>query len=157
MQSPFPGMDPFLEPHWLDIQTALVGEVRRSLNQSLPPGIVARAEERVAVESDADAYRRVGPDIRVFSPSTADPSEGAAGTAIEAPFKLVVELDPIIERYIRIIDDAGELIAVVEFLSPTNKRQPGLDRYREKRSDLLRASVHVVEVDLVRAGDWRCR
>ena len=155
MPSPFPGMDPYLEPHWLDVHTALVAEARRDLNRSLPKGLVARVEERVAIESDEEVFRRIGPDVRVFSPSMADPSEGAGGTAIEAPFKLVVQLDPIIERYIRILDDAGQLITVLEFISPTNKRQPGLDDYREKRASLLSAGVHVVEVDLVRAGNWR--
>ena len=148
-------MDPFLEPHWLDVHTALVAEGRRALNRLLPRGLVARVEERVAIESDEDVFRRVGPDVRVFSRSTTDPSEGTGGTVIETPYKLVVELDPIIERYIRVLDDAGKLITVVEFISPTNKRQPGLDDYREKHEGLLTGGVHVVEVDLVRAGNWR--
>jgi hypothetical protein len=148
-------MDPFVEPHWLDVHTALIGEARRALNRSLPAGLIARVEERVAVESDDDVMRRIGPDVRVFSPSTADPAEGRGGVVIEAPYKLVTELDPIIERFIRVIDEAGRLITVIEFISPTNKRSPGLEVYREKRIDLLRAGVHVVEVDLVRAGDWR--
>ena len=148
-------MDPYLEPHWLDVHSVLVAEARRALNRLLPAGLVARVEERIAIESDQDVFQRVGPDVRVFAPSTADPSEGAGGAAIEAPYKLVVELDPVIERYIRILDDAGQLITVVEFISPTNKRQPGLDDYREKRAALLSGGVHVVEVDLVRAGNWR--
>jgi|SRR5579863_8473191 len=155
MPSPFLGMDPYLEPHWLDVHTSLVAEARRALNRSLPAALVARVEERVAIESDEDVFRRISPDVWVFSPSTADPLEGAGGTVIDAPYKLVVELDPVIERFIRIFDDAGELITVVEFISPTNKRQPGLDDYRHKRDALLSASVHVVEVDLVRAGNWR--
>src|SRR5688572_15831325 len=107
MKSPFPGMDPYLEPHWWDVHTSLITEARRQLNRSLPPGLVARVEERVAVESDDALDRRIGPDVRVFSPSTADPSEGKGGIAIEAPFKLVVEYDPLIERFIRIIDQGG--------------------------------------------------
>lgn len=148
-------MDPYLEPNWLDVHTALVAEARRSLNRTLPRGLVARVEERVAVESDDDYFRRIGPDVRVFSPSTADPAEGAQGLAIDAPYKLVVELDPIVERFVRIIDEGGTLIAVIEFVSPANKRHPGMDTFREKRGELLAAGVHVTEVDLVRAGDWR--
>ncbi len=71
------------------------------------------------------------------------------------PFELVVQDDPIIERFIRIIDEAGELVTVLEFISPTNKRPPGLAAYRQKRGELLDSNVHIVEVDLVRAGDWR--
>jgi hypothetical protein len=156
MKSPFPGMDPYLEPHWLDVHTVLIGEARRALNRSLPPGLVARAKERVAVESDEERLHRVGPDVRVFAPSTTDPAEGARGAiVIDAPFKLVVDVDPITERFLRIIDEEGALISVIEFISPRNKRQPGLSEFREKREELLSGGVHVVEVDLVRAGDWR--
>lgn len=155
MASPFPGMDPYVEPHWRDIHAALIAEIRRFLNRSLPTGLIARAEERVAVESDDDYARRIGPDVRVFSPSTADPEEGKGGVVIEAPYKLVVEADPIIERYIRILDESGTLITVIELLSPTNKRSPGLEEYRRKRDELLRAGIHVVEIDLLREGDWR--
>ena len=155
MKSPFPGMDPYLEAHWLDVHTAFVAEARRVLNRLLPQGLVARAEERVAVESDDEVSKRIGPDVRVFSPASSDPSHGRGGILIEAPYKLVVELEPIIERFIRIFDAGGELITVIEFLSPTNKRGPGMVSYREKRADLLAAGVHVVEIDLMRAGDWR--
>src|SRR5438270_9378456 len=113
MPSPCPGMDPYLEPHWLDVHTALVGETRRVLNRVLPAGLVARAEERLAIESDEQVFRQIGREMSSHS---------------TAP---VVELDPIIERYIRIIDDDGQLVSVVEFISPTNKRQPSLDDYRQ--------------------------
>ena len=121
MPSPFPGMDPYLEPNWRDVHSSLIGEARRALNRSLPAGLVARAEEGVAIEADDDFRRQIGPDVRVFSPSTADPDEGAEGATIVAPFKLVLELDSLIERDIRIIDAGGQLITVVEFVSPWNK------------------------------------
>jgi hypothetical protein len=41
-----------LETHWLDVHTSLIAEARRALNRTLPSELVARAEERVAVESD---------------------------------------------------------------------------------------------------------
>jgi hypothetical protein len=146
-------MDPYLEPHWLDVHTVLIGEARRALNRSLPPGLVARAEERVAVESDDHRLYALGPDVRVFSPSSADQDSG--GIAIQAPFELVVDLDPVIERFLRVFDESGRLLTVIEFISPTNKRRPGLTAFRRKREKLLKADVHVVEVDLVRAGNWR--
>jgi hypothetical protein len=148
-------MDPYLEPHWLDIHTALVSEARRVLNRTLPRGLVARVEERIAIESEDDVSRPAGPDVRVFSPAAQASREAQATISIEAPYKLVVELDPIIERFIRIIDQGGDLITVLEFLSPTNKRAPGLEDYRRKRDALLSGGVHVVEIDLVRQGSWR--
>jgi hypothetical protein len=148
-------MDPYVEPHWLDVHPTLIAEARRSLNHSLPAGLVARVEERIAIESEEDRLQRVGPDVRVFAPSTADPHGDAGGVVIEAPFKLVVDVDPIVERFIRIIDAGGELVTVIEFVSPTNKRGPGLEAFRTKRAELLAAGVHLVEVDLVRGGNWR--
>jgi hypothetical protein len=44
---------------------------------------------------------------------------------------------------------------VVEFVSPWNKREPGIEDYRRKRTELLAGGVHVVEIDLVRSGNWR--
>lgn len=156
MKSPFPGMDPYLEPHWLDVHTKLVTYAADELNRLLPETLVARTEERVAVESDWEGGRTIGPDVRVFSPASADPTPPAwSGAIVDAPFKLVVELDPVIERFIRILDESGRLVTVIEFFSPTNKRGQGLEAYREKRSNLLRAGVNLVEVDLVRQGDWR--
>lgn len=105
MASPFPGMDPYLEPHWLDVHTKLVTYAADVLNQVLPPSFIARTEERVAVETD-----------------------------------WVVNLEPTTERFVRIIDASGELVTVIEFLSPTNKQGEGLSLYRQKRAELLGAA-----------------
>jgi hypothetical protein len=149
-------MDPYLEPHWLDVHTKLVTYAADELNRILPESLVARTEERVAVESEWENGRTIGPDVRVFAPASADPgSTPGSGAAVDAPFKLVVELDPVIERFIRILDESGQLITVIEFISPTNKQGHGLEDYREKRYELLGAGVNLVEVDLVRQGDWR--
>ena len=102
-------MDPFLEPHWFDVHSSLVVATRDELNQRLPEDLVARSAERVAVESE-DAERQIGPGVRVFSPSNADTEESEGGIALDAPFKLVLQDDPIIERFIRIIDEAGQIV-----------------------------------------------
>ncbi len=155
MKSPFPGMDPYLEPHWRDVQTKLVAYSADKLNVLLPDRLVTRTQARVAVESEVRDFSRIGPNLRVFSPLMADPEKMGDRIIIDAPFRRVVEYDPITERFIRIIDETGQLITVIEFISPTNKRQPGLDAYRQKRSELLTAHVSLVEVDLVRTGNWR--
>jgi len=51
MKSPFPGMDPYLEAHWLDVHSRLVAYAADALNEVLPETLVARMEERVAVEA----------------------------------------------------------------------------------------------------------
>ena len=62
MPSPFPGMDPYLESpdYWRDVHSSFLVEVRVALNATLPPGFVARTEERLyVVEPDRSIY----PDI----------------------------------------------------------------------------------------------
>jgi hypothetical protein len=121
-------MDPYLETHWLDVHARLVTYSADELNALLPDSLVARIEERAAVESEEGISRGMG---------------------------RLIESDPITERFVRIMNEAGRLVTVIEFISPMNKRQPGLDAYRLKRSELLSANVSVVEVDLIRTGDWR--
>jgi len=128
MKSPFPGMDPYLETHWLDVHLRLVTYSADELNALLPDSLVARIEGRVVAEFEEGISRSTG---------------------------RLAEHDPITERYIRIMDGAGRLVTVVEFVSPMNKRPPGLNAYKQNRSELLSGNVSVVEVDLVRTGDWR--
>ncbi|GMU24592.1 MAG: hypothetical protein AMXMBFR13_46660 [Phycisphaerae bacterium] len=157
MKSPFPGMDPYLERHWPDIHTSLVGSAREALNQGLPPDLVARAEERVAIESGEDEPARVVPDVRVLEmvEQFRGPTQ-VGGLVIDAPYRLVHMVEPLTERYIEIIESSGNrLITVIEVLSPANKVGSGLEAFRNKRAQLLEGGVHVVEIDLVRAGDWR--
>jgi hypothetical protein len=156
MKSPFPGMDPYLERHWLDVHTRLVTYVADWLNEHLPAGLVAVTEERVAIESDDDRLHRAGPDVGVYGPSTAAPARHAGGVVLDAPYVLTIHLDPITERFVKVMDSSGEqLVSVIEIVSPTNKRGPGLETYVDKREEPLGAGVHVVEIDLVRRGDWR--
>jgi len=154
MKSPFPGMDPYLEPHWPGLHTQFVALATTELNRLLPDDLVARPEERLAIENSDEAARTVVADVTVSQPDASDIAEG--GLAISAPFKLMIDLEPLTERFIRILRaDDGRLITVIELISPANKISAGLEHYLQKRSELLRGGVHVVEIDLVRRGDWR--
>lgn len=160
--SPFPGMDPYLEPHWLDVHGKLAVYTADDLNERLPADLAATTEERVAVESREDRPLLVASGVFAESSSAAGPGAGAAaadasaGVTVEAPFRLQMALDPITERFVRVVTvPDGRLVAVIEYVSPTNKRNPGLRAFRRKRAELLASGAHVVEIDLVRAGDWR--
>lgn len=161
--SPFPGMDPYLEPHWLDVHTKLVAYAADDLNGLLPEDLIASTEERVAVESeDDDDYdgeegRVIAPDVRVFESHSVDDIEPAPSSGvIAAPFRLLARVEPITERFIRIIEVGTErLVTIIEFVSPTNKRGGGLKAFRRKRAELLDSGANFVEIDLVRAGNWR--
>jgi hypothetical protein len=156
MKSPFPGMDPYLDAHWLDVHATLVTSARDMLNQRLPEDLIARSEERLAIDApDWEVAMGYRPDVQVFSPGRSDP-ETEGGLMIEAPFKLVVDLEPFTERFIKIIHPEDQrLITVIEFISPTNKHGKGMEKYQAKREELQESGVNVVEVDLCRRGDWR--
>ena len=172
MPSPFPGMDPFLEPHWPDVHGALIQLSKSELNRQLPEDLVARSEERVTIGGGDGPARRLAPDVRVFEsvadrphPTVGnghatngvgvDDGGGGAGLML-APFRLELFGDEVVERFLEIRDarDGGRLVTVVEFLSPSNKIGDGRAEFARKRADLLEGGANVVEVDLVRAGNW---
>jgi len=45
MKSPFPGMDPYLEDHWLDVHAGLAVFTRDQLRTQMPSGLIVRVEE----------------------------------------------------------------------------------------------------------------
>ena len=45
-----------------------------------------------------------------------------------------------------------KLVAVLEFLSPANKNNPGRKQYLRKRTKIIHSPVHLVEFDLLRRG-----
>jgi hypothetical protein len=154
MKSPFPGMDPYLEPHWLDIHASLAIGARDSLNSDLPDDLVAHVEERVAIESRSGEEHLFG---RVFEPAAGEsPAVADTSGTIRAPYRLLAQVEPMTERFVRVTEVGTErLVSVLEFVSPTNKRGEGLSAFRSKRAELLLCGVNFVEVDLHRAGDWQ--
>ncbi|MGH7214467.1 MAG: DUF4058 family protein, partial [Tepidisphaeraceae bacterium] len=69
----------------------------------------------------------------------------------------VTESEPATEGYINIFDAkaGGRLVTVIEFLSPSNKLPgEGQKQYRQKQQELRQAGVSLVEIDLLRGGEW---
>jgi hypothetical protein len=163
MKSPFPGMDPFLERSWGDVHTRLVASSSTALNRLLPQDLIARVEEQVAIETGGDGNgpatrANVIPDARIFEMPAANAKETAAGAGVAlAPYRLELLDEPATERFIHIIDVSNRerLVTVLEFLSPSNKLGDGRRAFLRKRRALLDGGVNVVEIDLVRAGNWR--
>jgi hypothetical protein len=161
MLSPFPGMDPYLEWHWGDVHASIVVYARDQLQPVLPKSLVARVEERLAVESAPSSRRTLVPDVRIVQRRRGKKSgaktNGAVALALAVAEPLVIELDePATEGFIEIRerDSENRLITVIEVLSLTNKTAgPGQRQYLQKREELQQASVSIVEVDLLRSGE----
>jgi len=158
MPSPFPGMDPYLERHWGDVHTSLVTYARDQLQKFLPKDLRARVEERVVV-SQWDRPRSVYPDVRIIETERISrrPRKGGASIAVAEP--LVIELadEPETQRFLEIreVSSDSRLVTVLEVLSPSNKRPgDGQEQYLRKQQELRQAGVNLVEIDLLRGGDW---
>ncbi len=66
------------------------------------------------------------------------------------------DIEPRAQRRLRLIyRPTGQVVTVMELLSPTNKApgEDGLDAYLEKRAEFLASGSHLVEFDLLRGGE----
>jgi hypothetical protein len=158
MASPFPGMDPYLEDKalWNDVHHRLITYISNALQRQVRPRYHVRIEERLYVE---EAKREIVPDTAVLQPVGS-----RTGTAVaqapecDAPIVLQVETREHTEGVIHILDRARNMrvVTVIEVLSPSNKEphSKGWELYRQKQGEILRSDVHLVEIDLLRAGEY---
>jgi len=159
MKSPFPGMDPYLEAHWGDVHATLMVYARNQLNAQLPGDLQARVEESLAVTGDEGTLRTVYPDIQVREQSgnSASSEVAVADVAVAEPYMVTVEDQPRTLRHLEIVDISagGRVVTVIEFLSPANKvGSAGQLIYIRKQRQFLDAKVNLVEIDLIRAGNY---
>ncbi len=160
MPSPFLGMDPYIETPeiWSDFHGDLAAEIRAALNALIQPRYVARLTPLVTYEEVQIAQSSaVRPDVGVWQPQPPRDSALKPGPAItHAPVESVVPLEVPVTLYtVEIREAAGlELVTSIEILSPVNKRRghEAYTGYRRKRRQLLRSEVHLLELDLLRAG-----
>lgn len=156
-RSPFPGMDPYLERYWGDVHTSLMVYTRNQLNPQLPPDLRARVEEGVAVMVDGKKQRTIYPDVSVIEEPGDSYSSTTTAVEIADPIVLAVDDGMGESRHIEIIDtsDDQRVVSVIEFISPSNKLSSiGRMDYRRKQTEYLESHVNLVEVDLVRQGEF---
>ena len=136
MGSPFPGMDPYLEDPaiWPDLHHRLISRIAADLQPRLRPRYTARIDVRLVIEEA--------------------PAKGRRLAAADEPVTVLAMGEPIRQGFIEVrLADGGDLVTVIEVLSPTNKKPgPGRDKYLDKQSALLNAEVSLVEIDLLREG-----
>lgn len=163
MQSPFPGMDPYLEDPslWPDVHHGLISEMQAVLNRQLRPQYHVRVEERVYISDENDPGRKaIIPDLKIIEMGFSDrptTSFVETSTAVAEPLILTTLIeDEIHEARLEVIDTNQQaVVTVIELLSPTNKINGSRGRasYEQKRSEVMNSSSHFVEIDLLREGD----
>ena len=159
MPSPFPGMNPYLEQDdvWHDFHERFLPAAAEELAAQLVPDYIVKIDEHVYVHESPDAPRRLIGRADLAVGEVPAPSGGRAGAAlIESPATIdLPEVDDV-ERlaFLEIRDRRSRaLVAVVELLSPSNKRGgPDREQYLAKRRQLLAGPAHLVEIDLLRGG-----
>ena len=156
MPSPFPGMDPYLEGLlWMIVHTQLASAFVRQLNPQILPRYIALSERRQVLEKPDDSEITIGPiypDVAVVRSELPGRSLGAIGT-VSAPLRMATMMRTPVPHTVNIRDIANrDLVAVIEVLSPTNKRGEGYDEYIDRRERILRSSAHLIEIDLLRKG-----
>jgi Protein of unknown function (DUF4058) len=165
MPSPFPGVDPYLEnpEFWSEVHNRLiVATLAVSAKQradNLSPHL--RPKYRVAIEKrvyDSEESVLVGiADVAILPRATATPPQSTATLPArhKSPIQISVPIaEEIRESYLEIREIAsGQVVTVIEILSPKNKRSGGgRTAYEKKRQQVLSSATHLVEIDLLRGG-----
>ena len=159
MASPFPGMDPYLEDRslWSDLHHSLITYIRNALQPQLLPRYVASIEERFYLEF---VDREIVPDVAILRRKPPSAEKGVALLEPECDAPLIVQLDevPHTEGIVHIYDRENDmrLVTVIEVLSPSNKEahSKGREPYLRKQKKILCSEVHLVEIDLLRGGEY---
>jgi hypothetical protein len=155
-------MDPFLEHPDIfpDFHDRFITHLSEAIQQNLPPPYVAALGRRAWIEV---SERFIGPDVQVVRPgrTSADVGEAAVAVASRPRMRpLVVRVphdersEPLVEIFLGRGSDR-RLVTSIEVLSLTNKTrgEHGRDLYLRKQREILDSKVHLVEIDLLRAGE----
>ena len=162
MNSPFPGMDPFIEDRliWPDFHNNLASEIQWQLNRTIRPAYFAALTPYATYEvieistsilhgirSDVGVLQ-TGPALKSSSATAVmDPPLAESSTEMEMPLELMsVEIRQV---------GTNRLVTAIEILSPVNKQRNHEARidYLRKRRDLIRSQTHFIEIDLLQGGE----
>lgn len=160
MDSPFPGMNPYLEnpTTWPNLHSRLIVAIANLLAPQLRPKYRIVVEEAVYKRDEQaqsvligipDAsIRQTGSATKVSSPPPKRNVAVAEPIPVTLPLPITVR-----QRYLEIRSiQINDVVAVIEVLSPVNKRGAGRQKYESKRLDILESDTHLVEIDLLHSG-----
>lgn len=145
---PFPGLNPYFEKEWFQVHPSMIALSLGRLQRQMPRDL------RVSIEQGMKISTRFAGDDKVIQPDVSvwkvreDTLLASAPPNFAPP--VVLEVTTPKPRHLAIRDIDGELVTVIEFLSPTNKHGSGAHAYMQKRLGLIDSGVNLVEIDLVR-------
>jgi len=158
MNTPFPGMDPYLEHPtlWADVHDRLIAAIADALVPLLAPKYYVGLQRHAYLLLPGETVYLGKPDVAVGMPTipqnawSSAPMIGGVGV-LEVEVPMQEEVD---ENYLEVREvKTGKLITIIEILSSLNKSLPeGRQEYIEKRHRILRTRTNLVEIDLLRGG-----
>ena len=158
MQSPFPGMDPYLEHPalWPDVHNRLIAALADDLSERVAPRYYVGLERRTYLLKADDLVFVGRPDLAVApasGPPVVTPQPATTSTMVlevDVPMQ-----DEVSENFLEIHEvKTGKLVTIVELLSPVNKlHKQGREEYERKRGYVFHSWTSLVEIDLLRAGE----
>lgn len=128
MQSPFPGMDPYLEEPggWKGVHGRLIAILGELLNRDLGPSFIADGDTRVYVVAPSER-QWIFPDLYVIEtprPQTTPVMRGAVATPVRVSLSEPTAME---QPYIVIRDRTSrQVVTIVDVLSPINKTPTAL-------------------------------
>ena len=156
MSSPFPGVNPYIEESslWEGFHNEFITYLAYCINKGLPDTFVARTEQRVYV---LPHDRRIKPDVLIVPKPIKGKNTGGSTALLEraTPSGMLSVPEEVRENYITIrkIGKQGEVVTIIELLSPTNKNsEEGRREYLKKQREVLHSDTHFVEIDLLKQG-----
>jgi len=158
-ESPFPGMDPFLEDstEWSSFHSKLINSLSDALADLVSPHFSVRMEQRVYLVSEDEQRRgQIEPDLYLIqNPVQQQLSPTASVISPSVIVKPLYDLE-MRDRYIEIRDKRDRtLVTTIELLSPFNKAvgTTGRRAFMEKRQNVMASDTHWLEIDLLRGGE----
>lgn len=155
-------MDPYLERPalWPDLHERLAYTISEVLQPVLPARYYAQLQHReeVGVVFDEPAHTIV-PDVVVLEAQAQGAGTGnasAVAAGVTAPVVVRWDHEPVRHPFVEIRDLRGDgrVVAVIELVSPSNKAKgPDREAYLRKQAEVLASEAHLIEVDLLRAGE----
>jgi hypothetical protein len=156
-QSPFPGMDPYLESPklWADVHHRLINIFAEQLSSLLIPKYFAQLESYIVIDQISDDSIIAVPDVAITEDDFDEPTDNIDTIAIApAPLRLKVPMPVpthITNIHIKQNEENEELVTVIELLSPVKSLSgKGREKYLKKRNALFESRVHLIELDLLR-------
>jgi hypothetical protein len=144
-------MDPYLEERalWPDMHLRLINNIAEALQPQVRPKYLARINERIELADFSQGYI---PDVMVVEPPrevAAVPTQPGLLVADEPQTIGLLEEERRIPYLEIIYRETGDVVTLIEVLSPANKIGDGRNKFIKKQADLLTTQANLVEIDLL--------